>query len=324
MPTMHRLGLALMGVLLMAGSAAAAETTLRWKFEKGAELPYVISREFDAAFDLDGNQFDLQLAMILDTTSEVRKVEDGVAELVLKVTRVQVNSTSLIMNLEFDSATGEKPEGQAAAMLGPLETLLASEISVKVDTMGKLHDVTLPEDLIEALTSDGDGNRGARSLFSAFSLGEEAIREMLERVFVAVPEGAVAQDVAWQQSLERKFGRFGVQTFEMKFGGAGSGDKGEKATIASTVFFEPADDPDLEFDAEITEQDAEGEFHFDADKGRLEELVLEQQMVMDILAGGRNIIQDITETIEIRVGSSPPPAEKPAEEASEEPAESEE
>ncbi len=318
--TTRRLVVLSLALSLVTASAARAETTLKWKFKEGDVLNYVMETDSQQKMDVQGQVFEIGSKMTFDLTWKVKGVAaDGAADMEQVVDRVQIKMTSPFANLDYDSKNPKEPEGPIWEQMKPIITSMTGEpFSMKVSPAGKVTDIKLPAKMAKvfedqkAAGGGGGGRRGLGGLMGGFS--ENAVKEMIQKAVLPLPEKPVSGDAKWSQKFENVMPGAGTQKTDVTFSYSGSetqeGKSLEKITSKIQLTFEPAENPQA--DVEITKQDGSATIYFDGAAGRTIKATGKQTMIMEIAAPNREMTREVSETNSIRQGKSPdkPKAEK--------------
>jgi len=309
----RRASLLLACAIGLIASAAHAETPVRWKFKEGQSLPYILDRGVEGKISLGGAEIVFKVSMIFDTDWKVKAVaSDGTADVEQTIDRVQLNMSSpLGGDLTYDSSRSEEPEGPVWAQMGPMLTSMVGQtVKVKISPQGKVSDIQLSEKILGTLGKQAGGNRqqgfgmGGMNAFS-----EKGIKELIEKSVLPLPEAAPGKDVTWKQKFENSIPMVGTQTSETVFSFGEiekvDGKSLQKIVAKTELTFEPVENPRA--DLEITEQEGTATFYFDPAAGRLVNANGVQKMSMEI-SGPQEVTQEITETMNMKEGKSPPAA----------------
>jgi hypothetical protein len=297
---------------------------LRWKFKQDETSNYVLDRAIDGVFDFNGQQINFSFAMTFDITWKVTAVaEDGTGDLTQTVDRIQFTMQSPIGGeLKWDS-TEPTPDGNPIweRMGAPLKALLGAPVTMKVTSQGKVSDIKFSDELQKFF----DEQSTQRRMNLGGGVSADSIKEMIERAFLHLPDEAVAEDTKWEQQFATVVANAGTQFTDVSYSVTGmeekDGQKLVKIAASTELSFKPNEGQN-EAEIDISEQEGSGELIFDAAAGKTVSQSSKQKMTMEIVAGEREFIQEIDESIELKQGKSPPPAEKKeGEEKSEEGAE---
>ena len=298
----------LVTLAVLAAAAAQAEG-LRWKFQEGETLEYILHRGVEGAINLSGSDITFTLGMTFDTTWKATGVaDDGTNDVALTVDRIQIVMDSpLFGRMAYDSKDPNEPEGPVWQQMKPVMTnMLGQTFTLKISPLGEVSDIKLPEKLADALAKQNVGeNRRQGFGIGGNSFDEKGIKELIAKSVLPLPE-TTGEDVTWQQVFENDIPGIGKQTTETTFSAAGveeqDGKPLAKITAETEILFEPAENPRA--DLEIVEQEAAATFYFDSKAGHLVKADGKQSTEMEI-TGPQEVTQRITETTSMRIGKSP-------------------
>lgn len=303
----HRCGVAraivLAGVsaVLLNAAPADAQTALRWKFKAGEKLGYTMDQSTVSKGSVMGMEIETKMSQISDMTWQIKSVgSDGVAEMTQTIDRLRMKMETPFGSFEFDSKDPKPIEGPFGDVMGPILSVMAgTEMSLKMDPTGDVHDVKLPEKLLESLRS----NPILAQFGSMFS--EDGIKQMAQGGSGSVggfPKGNVSKGESWDKKVEMKnpFGTIVVTTTSTYAGPeTRDGMKLEKIDLKIMQNIEPA--PDSMFNIKISSQDSKGAAYFNNVTGRLISQELKQKMKMEIEVMGNVIEQDAETTVNVKL-----------------------
>ena len=111
--TARRLVCVVVALALSGGAAARGQTLLRWKFEPGQKLHYVVHIKMNQKIGMGATPTTMTTTQIMNTSREVKSVEaDGTAVVIQTIDRMRMKQESpqgVMAN--YDSASEEEPEG---------------------------------------------------------------------------------------------------------------------------------------------------------------------------------------------------------------------
>src|SRR5690242_9054989 len=98
-----------MGALVT--NSAQAQTTLRWKFQKGETLSYTMVQKTTNKINAGNQNVEYSFSQTIDNTWVVKDVTaDGQAEVAQTFDRIQTTMDLPNMKIEYDSKDGKLPE----------------------------------------------------------------------------------------------------------------------------------------------------------------------------------------------------------------------
>ena len=287
--------------LLITGAAASAhaQERLRWKFEEGDTTNYQIVQDMDIKMSVGGQNIDSKMTQTMDMGWAVESVaSDGTAKLKQKISRVQVKMTSPLFNVEYDSSKEEQPAdpvgGQLAKVFG---AMVGKDFTMTMTPRGEIKDVTIPEELEQALEGAGGGAVPGGGGFNA-----ESLKQLASQSGVEFPEEPVAEGKNWSGETEAKL-PFGTMKLDNQFTYQGAERRGgqalQKIAVKPKISIEP--DPNAQVQMKVTSQDANGTIYFNNQEGRIAESTMKQNLDMELNAGGMAITQSIAQTMTMKL-----------------------
>ena len=286
--------------LLVTGAVASAhaQERLRWKFEEGETTRYQIVQDMDIKMSVGGQNIDSKMTQTMEMGWAVESVaSDGTAKLKQKISRVQVTMTSPLFNVEYDSSKDEQPAdpvgGQLAKVFG---AMVGKDFTMTMTPRGEIKNVTIPEELEQALEGAGGGVPGGGG-FNADSL-----KQLASQSGVEFPEEPVGRGENWSGKTEAKL-PFGTMKLDNQFTYQGTERRGgqslQKIGVKPKISIEP--DPNAQVQMKVKSQDANGTIYFNNEEGRIAESTMKQNLDMDLNAGGMAITQSIAQTMTMKL-----------------------
>jgi hypothetical protein len=292
------LGLACSALLfvLVLPVSLSAQTTLRWKFQKGQQLSQVIEQTMNMnakAGDLD---IETKMNQTIDAKWNVTAVNDqGIATIEQDFTRIRMKMDALGNGFEFDSDDPKELTG-IGALVGPaLKALASTQFTLTMSPAGKIDKVEVSDDAVKALKSiPGAGQLGA--MFS-----KEGLVKMIKQGSHHFPDGALEKGDSWTIKSENELTQVGKMVVNSKLTYAGpeqvGGKQLERIDLEVTTEL-PKKGNDM---ITLKDQSATGTIYFDNSAGRISHSTLVQNMTMGITLAGQTIDQKIKQTIGVRV-----------------------
>ncbi len=287
---------ALLAVLTLAG-AAQAQTTLRYKYKQGDQLDYVIDQDQKMTMSLNGMDFNVKIAMVIDMTWNTLGVDQsGNAKIKVRVGRVKMVMDGPMGKVEVDSKDTDEPDDPVGKILGQLvKSLGGMEMTCTADATGDLTDVKVSEGTIKKLK----GLPGLDQIGDLFS--PDSMKSMVSGNMV-LPKDPVKKGDTWTQKANSKL-PFGKVIGETKYTYEGMVDKDGKqlAKIAAKPDVKIESDPNAKIQIKVKENKGKGYTLFDNSAGRIIESTNETTMMAELEIAGMTISQNTTQTTIMRL-----------------------
>ena len=284
----------------LVATTAQAQTTLRWKFQKGETLNYELVQKSSSKISVNNQNIEIQSNQTIDTTWVVKDVSsDGQADVNQKFDRIRINMEAPNAKLEFDSKDGKLPEGQLGKMLGPvLQALAGAEISFKMNARGEVTDVKLPEQLVNAIKQMPGAGQGQAGMFS-----EDGIKKSIQQSTLPLPEEPLTPGKTWHQKTEVPTPPLGTMVIDNSYTFLGpdpqSPDKLERIELGVVTSIKPSEGSQIQ--VKLKSQDAKGMFLFDNKKGYLNQTSLNQKLELVLTANGMDVTQTQESSVTMRL-----------------------
>lgn len=282
------LGLTMAALLIgtAAASPAHAQQTLKWKFTKGQKLGYEMTQKMTMSTMAGGMAFDMKMTNIMDMTWSVTGVKsDGSGEITQKVTRVRMTMTGLPTGkIEYDSSKENPPGNGGNPIASQLQktygALVGSDIMMTISPQGRISNLKLSDKAKAALKGAGRGVPGG-------GISEDTFKQMASQMGAFFPKGQVTKGQTWDHKFEMK-NPVGDMKIETKFKYAGTVSQDGKRLAKLELTPKVSMTPKAGGGAKITMKDkgSKGESYFDLDRGVLTRSTLEQNLEMQVSAGG--------------------------------------
>lgn len=270
-------------------SSAEAQTKLRWKFQEGETLNYVMTQDMTSSMNLMGQDIQTKMKQDIEMSWTVDKLEsDGSAKMTQKFTRIRFKMTMpppLNQTIEYDSKDGKAPGGPIGNLLGGVFAAMAkAETRFTIDPLGNISDYKIPEEVLKQFKQiPGAGNMGG--MFS-----EEGLKQMASQGILAFPTKSLSNGDTWNKKAEIKM-PFGTMKMKTQYTYSGKTKNGLD-TIRSNISISMEPGRNAQIQIKLKKSDSSGKILFDNKAGRVRESNLEQSMVMEITAGGMVIEQE--------------------------------
>ncbi len=278
---------ALIAFLICGSLAQAADTTLRWKFEKGQKRNYVLSQAVTTRMELQGRQIETSFTQTSDVVWTVKDVtKEGDAAMEQTITRVQFEMTAPgIQATKFDTNGKEELAGPLASAGKLFRAMTGKPFKLKMTTRGDVTDVQVPPEITEAIKEAGPA--------AAMLSNEESLKNMTSQATVVFPKESIASGKSWtgKKSLSLPFGIMELNTTYTL--GSPTGTV-ENIDLKVQTELQPAAGAPV--DIKLKSQESKGKYLFDNKGGFLKSTELVQKMTMTLTTNGQEINQDTNTT----------------------------
>lgn len=205
------LSLALLASLLTAGSVAAQEVELRWKFQPGETYFYeqVQTTETGSAM---GDMVQTQTVKLRQDVLGLS--DDGSADVRVTHDSVGVVIDGPMGRQEWNSGSGEPPQDPSFQAMAQL---VGASFEMNVAENGVVNEISGMEELLESMSGAIPGGspeaRAAAKAMLEEMFGEEGMRALMQQGMQAFPEEAVSPGAEWQREMRLPL-PFGEVRFE--------------------------------------------------------------------------------------------------------------
>lgn len=291
-----RQGLAMLVGLWLLAPVAWAQTEIRYQFKKGDVSRQVMTQSISMNMTLPGPtpmviRNNIHQQMYLETTNE-EVLADGSCKQRQAIKRMIVKTASdgvagAGVEFEFDSDSGETPEGPlAAVMLQTLKPMIGAEWQHTISPQGKVSDIKVPEKVIEAMKN----NPGAAMMGNLATA--EGLKQLTADASMVFPDKPLSLNDTWDSDISMKmpFGEM-ITTKTMKY--LGPGENGmERFGLSTRLAFKAKEDSPAQLT--IADNKSDGEVLFDNRQGKFERSKLHQVTQMRVTVAGQTINQVVT------------------------------
>lgn len=298
--------------LLLTSLAGAVPSPDRfaWKFEKGKAFYQTMTTEVTQSMKVMGQDIaQKQKQVFVFGWTPVRQENDGSWVFRQKIEAVALNVNIAGNAIEYDSAN---PQPGDNALGNFLKALVGAEFLVTVDRNLRVTKVEGREEFIKKL---GNSNAQLKPLLESI-LGEEAIRQMADPAFGAVPAKPVKKGDTWHKESRLSMGPIG--TYKTRYAYTYEGAEGslERISVKTEMdYTAPAGDgggglPFKIKKADLKSSDAGGTLLFDPVRGRVERsefrLKLAGKLTIDIGGMATEVELDQTQVTTVRTSDRLP------------------
>lgn len=283
--TARRLVCVVVALALSGGAAARGQTLLRWKFEPGQKLHYVVHIKMNQKIGMGATPTTMTTTQIMNTSREVKSVEaDGTAVVIQTIDRMRMKQESpqgVMAN--YDSASEEEPEGMAKMMAPMFEAMVGKSISVKMNARGEVSDVKLPPGMLDEMKK----MPFMEMMDDMFS--EENMKQMMGNI--ALPEEPVAEGHKWSTETSMQIPMLGKGKVKMAYEYVGSETRNgtEVEKILTTMEMDITGTEGQLFPIELEGQEMTGAIYFDAAAGYFTESEMKTTMKMKVGIGEKKM-----------------------------------
>lgn len=275
-----------------------ADEPLRWKFKAGDKFDYTMAQDMNMNMDAGPAgklattaQQNMEMNWAIQTVNP-----DGSAVIKQSIDRIRVKMTAPGgQGFDYDSDSKEPAVGMAAMVAPTFEAMTAGSFEFTMSPRGDVSDVKVSPELLEAV-KNAPGNQGSTDEKAA-----EQFKQMVSQVAFVLPEKAPTAGEQWTTKIALNNPAAGNQSVETtyKFVGTREVDGTTFAVIEPSMKMELAGNPAMEM--KMKEQKTEGEVLFNVEDGRLHSMKINQDITLDIVAGGQTIPGTIDQKIEVNV-----------------------
>jgi hypothetical protein len=265
---------------------ASAQENLRWKFRAQEVVRYKVQQKMQTKMKIGDNDVNQSMDQTMDMSWHVQSTSAAGETVMNQV----VDRISMKMEggpagpVEFDTSVNVKSENPIINSMGEMfRQIVNQKFQVTMNPTGKITDVQVPSQLLDALRTSAAGNPGA--------LDEKSLEQMMKQSAVMLPGQPVALQNTWtsQQSVQLGFGTMNIRS-EMTFmevDGAGN------AIIKVIPKIEVVPRADAPIQMTLTSSSGQGEVAFNIDMGRVAKSQLDLEMAMTIESNGQTFQQSI-------------------------------
>ncbi len=303
--------LAVPATLALAGLFAPAAddggTKLAWKFEKDKAFYQTMETTTEQTMKVMGSDIkQVQKQTFYFSWTPVKQDGDN-WDIEQKIEGVKMHIEIGGQPIDYDST---KEQATSSALSEFFKQLVGSKFTLTVNKDFKVTAIKGRDEFLKKLTG---ANPSMEALLKQI-LSEEALKEMADPTFAAIPNKDVKKDDKWDKTSKLDMGPIGKyeNTYHYTFEGPDK-DKKQKIKVATDLKYtapgESAAGGGLPFkikSADLTSKDAGGSILFDADKGRVEESNMSVTLTgkLSIEIGGQATAVDLDQKQTTKVTTS--------------------
>lgn len=295
---------------LVIPATAQDSVELKWKFEKDKAFHQEMStttKQTMKVMGMDITQNHTQTFWFTWTPKDQDKDKNWVIK--QKITGVQMRIEISGNVIEYDS---RKEAGTGSSLQEFFKALVGTEFTL---TINPKMEVTKIEGRDEFLKKLGQASPMMEPLLKTI-LGEEALKQMADPAFAAIPEKAVKKGETWTKKSKMNMGPIGTYETEYKYTYEGKDGKLDKIKQDTTLTYAaPGADAGavLPFkikSADLKSKDATGTILFDNEKGRVDstelKMKLDGKLTIDIAGTSTEVELSQEQTTKVKTHEKDP------------------
>jgi hypothetical protein len=303
-------------LLGLAVQAPAQEVTLKWEFQKDKPIYQeltTVTKQTMKVMGMDITQNNSQTFIFSWTPKE----QDAASKnwiIVQKLVAVKMQTEIGGVTTSYDStATGTQASGNALGEF--FKALVGSEFKVTLTPDLKITKIDGRDEFVQKLVR---ANPTMESILKQI-LGDEALKQMADPAFAAIPAKPVKKGDTWEKKLNLNMGPIGTYDTTNTYTYEGKDGKFEKIGVKTTLKYiapGPAAAGALPFKikagTELIAKSATGMIFFDNEKHRLDhsEMKLNLEGKLDIDVGGTSteVQLNMDQTTTVKISDTDPVA----------------
>jgi len=278
-----------LSLVAASSTVSQGQDLLRWKLKRGDALNYMVQQKMESSRNSGGadasSKMDQKMSMSW-TVLEVGASEDAVMTQVIDRIQMQVDNPQVGL-IEVDTAISAVPDNPLARNMSEIfSKIVGNDFKVTMKPTGKISNVTVPPDLMKVIQNAA----GAQA-----ALDEEAIKEMMRRTAVTLPEQPVSPGDTWTTS-DRIPMPFGVMelTPQMTYRGREAETSMAVIDFVPSVKLEPI--PESEMKVTLTDSEGVGRVKFDLETGRLQSMQMRMKLSLTIEFQGQTVKETVNQS----------------------------
>ena len=298
---------------------------LKWKFEKGKTFYQKMTTATDQSMKVMGSDIKQTQSQTFIFSWTPDSEKDGAWTIKQKIEAVMMKIDIGGNQISYDST---KETNQNNPLSDFFKALVGSEFTITIapdkDGRYKVTKIEGRKEFVQKLIS---ANQQMEPLLNQI-LSEDALKEMADPTFGALPNKEVTKNDTWKQESTLNMGPIGKYntTYTYTYEGKEKvGDKNlDKISLATDMKYTPPAENEaaagLPFKikkADLTTKNGKGTLYFDPDKGRVEksEMSLDISGKLSIEIGGQTTDVDLSQTQKTTVETSDANPAAPAKKA---------
>jgi hypothetical protein len=269
-------------------SPAVAQQKLAWKFTPGSQLKYDVNQTMTMEVTVAGNKTTQEIKQTMVMGWDVQKMgAAGDAVVGQTIERINMDfSGSLIEPFKYDSADKTPPTTSMGRRIADsYSRILNQQFQVSMKPTGEITNVKIPETLMSALTTSGNG-----------VLTESMVRQMMTQSAVTLPVAAVAPRQSWttRQSVDLPYGKMLISS-KLTCTRIDAASGIAIIAVAPEIKIESGEDAAQQ--VTLNSSSGEGEIHFDFTNGRIAKSLLDLTMDLTVRLNEQQIDQKVSQNL---------------------------
>jgi hypothetical protein len=298
-----------LALLLLFAPAFAQDggTKLAWKFEKDKTFYQTMTTTTEQTMKVMGSDIKQKQEQTFYFSWTPVKQDGDNWDIDQKIEGVKMRIEIGGQPIEYDS-TKEQPTSSALSEF--FKQLVGTKFTLTVDKNFKVTAIKGRDDFLKKLTG---ANPSMEQLLKQI-LSEDALKEMADPTFAAIPNKEVKKGDTWEKNSKLDMGPIGKyeNTYHYTFDGPDK-DKKNKITVKTDLKYTAPNDntasgglPFKIKSADLKSENATGTILFDADKGRVDESSMSVTLTgkLSIEIGGQATAVDLNQTQTTKVTTS--------------------
>lgn len=269
-------------------SPAVAQQKLAWKFMAGSQLKYDVNQTMIMEVTVAGNKTTQEIKQTMVMGWDVQKLgAAGDAVVGQTIERINMDfSGSLIEPFKYDSADKTPPTTSMGRRIADsYSRILNQQFQVSMKPTGEITNVKIPETLMSALTTSGNG-----------VLTESMVKQMMTQSAVTLPVAAVAPRQSWttKQSVDLPYGRMLISS-KLTCTRIDAASGIAIIAVAPEIKIESGEDAAQQIT--LNSSSGEGEIYFDFTNGRIAKSLLDLTMDLTVRLNEQQIDQKVSQNL---------------------------
>jgi hypothetical protein len=301
----------LVALVVLVGSAVPAlgqETVdLKWKFEKDKPFYQTMTTETKQnmkVMGMDINQNQTQTFVFSWTPKEQDKDKNWIINQKIEGVRMEIEIGG--NKISYDSM--QKDPGAGNPLADFFKALIGSEFKLTISPQMKVIKIEGRDDFIKKLVA---ANQQMEPLLKQI-LSEEALKEMADPAFAAVPDHPVKKGESWTKESKLNMGPIGSYDMKYTYTSEGKDGKLDKIKVTTDMKYIPPTAaaagvlPFQIVSADLKSKEANGTVLFNNELGRVEsnDINVKLDGKLTIAIGGMNTDVDLSQTQKTTVKTS--------------------